>query len=120
MDGGKYDMNIIIKGMDMPSCCGECRFLDDYGDYPCCIITDEQRGYNFRIREKRMDHCPLISFPSHGKLINVDAVKEWVENWFRMNRNYHPYAKLNNIPITELYDILERMPTIISADKENE
>jgi ABC-type proline/glycine betaine transport system substrate-binding protein len=28
-----------------------------------------------------------------------------------MNRNWHPYSKSNNIPITELYDILERMPS---------
>lgn len=46
------------------------------------------------------------------KLIDVNVLKEWVENWFTKNRFYHPYAKNNNIPITELYDILEQMPTI--------
>lgn len=46
------------------------------------------------------------------RLIDADALKEWVENWFTMNRYYHPYAKSNNIPIPELYDLLERMPTI--------
>ena len=51
---------IYIPKMRMPSCCGECRFLDDFGDYPLCIITDEQRGYKFRIKELRMPHCPLI------------------------------------------------------------
>ncbi len=45
-------------------------------------------------------------------LIDVSVLKEWVENWFTKNRLYHPYAKNNNIPITELYDILEQMPTI--------
>ena len=45
-----------------------------------------------------------------GKLIDVSVLKEWVENWFTKNRFYHPYAKNNNIPITELYDILEQMP----------
>lgn len=49
-----------------------------------------------------------------AKSIEVDELKEWVENWFVKNRYYHPYSKTNNIPIPELYDILERMPTIDS------
>lgn len=45
-------------------------------------------------------------------LISKSEEREWVENWFVMNSRYHPYAKKNTIPIGELYDILERMPTI--------
>ena len=69
-------MSVYIKGMEMPCCCDECRFLDEYGDYPCCIITDEQRGYTFKTREKRMDKCPLIPVPDHGRLIDADALYE--------------------------------------------
>lgn len=46
-----------------------------------------------------------------NKYIYTDELKSWVENWFYMHKNYHPYSKSNNIPITELYDILERIPT---------
>ena len=52
-------MNKAILVIDMPSCCDECFALDDNGDYPFCIITQEQRGYNFRTREQKMDRCPL-------------------------------------------------------------
>ena len=45
-------------------------------------------------------------------MVDVSVLKEWVENWFYMNRNYHPYSKSNDIPIPELHDILERMPTV--------
>ena len=45
-------------------------------------------------------------------LIDVSVLKEWVYNWFTKNRRYHPYAKNNNIPITELYDILEQIPPV--------
>lgn len=45
-------------------------------------------------------------------LIDADELKEWVENWFTKNKHYHPYSKSNDIPINELYDILEQMPTI--------
>lgn len=46
------------------------------------------------------------------RLTDADELKEWVENWFEKNRYYHPHSKANNIPIPELYDILERMPTV--------
>ena len=52
--------DVVIRGMEMPSSCDMCWALDDCGDYPRCRITEEQRGYNFQIREKRMDNCPLI------------------------------------------------------------
>lgn len=48
------------------------------------------------------------------KTVSVDELKEWVFNWFEKNRYYHPYSKGNDIPISELYDILEQMP---SAEK---
>ena len=51
---------IAIKGMDMPKSCSECWALDDNGDYPFCLITQETRGYTFRTKEKRMDKCPLV------------------------------------------------------------
>ena len=63
-------MGVYIKGMEMPISCDNCWALDDYGDYPRCRITEEQRGYNFPIREKRMDKCPLIPVPPHGRLID--------------------------------------------------
>lgn len=64
-------MSILINGMKMPTSCDMCWALDDYGDYPRCRITEEQRGYNFPIREKRMDNCPLVPVPPHGDLIDA-------------------------------------------------
>ena len=68
-------MSILITGMEMPTSCDMCWALDDCGDYPRCRITDEQRGYNFPVREKRMDECPLIPVPPHGRLIDADALQ---------------------------------------------
>ena len=53
-------MSVLIN-MEMPKSCSECWALDDDSDYPRCRITNEQRGYNFNILEKRMNKCPLIS-----------------------------------------------------------
>ncbi|MBR6987180.1 MAG: hypothetical protein IKH82_03835 [Clostridiales bacterium] len=46
------------------------------------------------------------------RLIDKKELKEWIESWFTKNKYYHPYSKSNNIPIDELYDILEQLPTI--------
>ena len=45
------------------------------------------------------------------RLIDADVLKERIENWFTMNRDYHPYSKSNSIPTTELIDIIDRMPS---------
>lgn len=66
-------MSIYID-MEMPTNCDVCWALDDYGDYPRCRITEEQRGYNFPIREKRMDNCPLVPVSAHGRLGDMDAI----------------------------------------------
>ena len=52
---------MICIDKPMPKCCDECFALDDNGDYPFCLISQEQRGYTFPIREKRMPNCPLIT-----------------------------------------------------------
>lgn len=56
-------MSKAILVIDMPSCCDKCFALDDNGDYPMCLITQEQRGYTFRTREQKMDRCPFKPLP---------------------------------------------------------
>ena len=50
---------MIQIDMQMPKCCDECFALDDHGDYPYCLISQDQRGYTFNVRENRMPSCPL-------------------------------------------------------------
>lgn len=56
-------MSKAILVIDMPSCCDECFALDYSGDYPVCLVTQEQRGYTFRTGEQRMNKCPLKKVP---------------------------------------------------------
>lgn len=50
---------MIQIDMPMPKCCDECFALDDYGDYPFCLISKHQYGYKFNTRQNRMPSCPL-------------------------------------------------------------
>lgn len=99
-------MSVLIKGMKMPSCCDDCWALDDFGEYPVCRITGEQRGYNFRTREKRMNACPLVPVPPHGRLIDADALKIMMPTI----GDEYLYAR----------EMIEEAPTIIEAEEEQE
>lgn len=68
-------MRECVVRMEMPKICYVCPCLDDYGDYPRCRLSEEQRGYNFPIHEKRMPNCPIIAVlpEGHGRLIDWDA-----------------------------------------------
>lgn len=70
-------MSVLIKGVDMPAVCDECWALDDSGDYPMCRITQEQRGYTFRSRERRMDKCPLMEILPLGDIFKNSSIKTW-------------------------------------------
>lgn len=45
------------------------------------------------------------------KYIEVNTLKEYVEYWFVKHKYYHPYSRSNNIPIDELYDLLDIVPS---------
>lgn len=123
-------MGVYIN-MEMPTSCDMCWALDDYGDYPRCRITEEQRGYNFRIREKRMDKCPLVPVPEHGRLIDADALTETTDGihdccdiYFQPIDNICGPNDCNGCKWRETMDCFRRMvkhaPTIIPADPAEE
>ena len=97
-------MSVYISGMELSKVCDDCWALDDNYDYPRCRITDEQRGYNFNCRERRMDRCPLVPVPDHGRLIDADALMP--------NAQYK-----GKYDVVNAWDIANA-PTIIPADKD--
>ena len=50
---------MVLLNIEMPPYCAKCPMYDDRWDYPSCYITNESRGYNFKIFEERMPGCPL-------------------------------------------------------------
>ena len=62
-------MSILIKGMEMPTHCWNCKFHDENDDCvllkrSCIVVWGEYR---------RREDCPLIEVPPHGRLIDADA-----------------------------------------------
>ena len=79
-------MSILIKGMEIPKNCDECRFCvngftDDAPMYECAVqsyenvsVLAESGGKPFDFRP---DWCPLVEIPTpHGRLIDVSTVEE--------------------------------------------
>ena len=44
----------------------------------------------------------------NNNAIDFNELKEWIDNWFYVNKYYHPWSKSDKIPISELYDIFDR------------
>lgn len=114
-------MSVLIKGMETPSCCDDCWALDDFGDYPVCRITGEQRGYNFRTREKRMDKCPLVPVPPHGRLIDRQAAIDAVEFGITFAKAFKSTGEVKEL-FTEgnkaLKEAVERLKAVPAAQPE--
>ena len=100
-------MSIIIKGMEMPESCTLCQLRQPGagGDPDWC------KALNCVIfpKEGRIEKdCPLIELPTHGRLIDADAI---------------PYKKIMldedddefYYGVTQPY--IDRMPTIIPAEE---
>lgn len=64
-------MSVIVKGMEMPTSCLECPLTD--GHSASCLITEKSVYFSI---DKRHDDCPLVPVPPHGRLGDLDQLKE--------------------------------------------
>ena len=76
-------MSVLVKGMEMPESCRECRFQDfgsTTGD-TWCGVKDIVLAKNFEVIgfDGKPDWCPLVALPDkHGRLVDADAlITEW-------------------------------------------
>lgn len=90
-------MGVYIKGMKMPTRCGECP-LSLYSHSPCW------KNGGALDWEHRPNWCPLVPVPPHGRLIDADILASMCDapNWC--------------VWLTEIYDA----PTIIEAEERTE
>jgi len=109
-------MSILIKDMEMPKSCVECRFgsiesCDETEPLIIrCIVLD-----NFTHEVDWHEVCPLIEVPEHGRLIDADALEindAWIEEKPMMGEGVY-----NHIQFVFRNDILYA-PTIIPAEED--
>lgn len=109
-------MSILIKGMDMPKDCEDCRFgfYREGDSAPVCYLTK-----HIIIRKKaeeRHNDCPLVEIPTpHGRLIDENDVKAKCVN--------EVFDRMGTIAITESFfddewaDDICDVPTVIESEE---
>lgn len=111
-------MSECVVRMEMPKCCEDCA-----AEYDCmaCGITGTPwyESEEFNPSNGRLPDCPIIcQLPEgHGRLVDEKEVKDWVENWLCVNKYYHPYSSSKFIPMSELYDVIQRMDAAVPAER---
>ena len=109
-------MDVLIKGMEMPTSCGYCPLWHEARDGDECYLGASLTEY-----QKRPDDCPLVPIPPHGRLGDLDALEELV-----IKRKYDCAGASAYGAISELHKswglhdaelMIEAAPTIIPEDE---
>ena len=115
-------MSVLIKGMEMPTSCAECRLMADGW---CYSVGLEQREKISTV--KRPTWCPLVPVPKHGRCIDADALmKEMDKQENAMFEHGHEFSfsfKSGGDVCTAWYNVemmVEDAPTIIPASEEGD
>lgn len=95
-------MGVYISGMKMPKSCADCPCASIFAGYKCMVCARQFDKYPL---ENRMDWCPLIPVPPHGRCVDADELLEHA--W----RNKLDSRKL-------IAGMIDSAPTVIPAEKE--
>lgn len=83
---GEY-MSVLVKGMDMPTCCADCDFHNPFSKTPYC-----RRLLKVIPLEGRLENCPLVEVTPYGRLIAADAVErkkgKWIDSYDLQGNKY--------------------------------
>jgi hypothetical protein len=94
-------MSVLIKGMEMPRNCDDCRLGID------CAYDESQDGY--KMMGGRPHDCPLVHVPPHGRLGDLDKL----ENGMRHMAKYQYGERQQGI--LGCCETIRLAPTIIPA-----
>ncbi len=115
-------MGVYIKGMEMPKSCYKCDMRRRDGmDIVCPIAHERFSIADVNILEYRLDNCPLVPVPPHGRLGDLDELAKRVKDEGRNQAEYyadryHPVV----MAYGDCYGKVSFAPTIIPADPEEE
>lgn len=99
-------MSILIKGMEMPKRCVDCKLKRDKHLPTACIFRDWQ-SLTVNDTPQTNEWCPLVEVPPHGDLVDRDEFITFIKN--RLNSYYQ-----------WIIEMIEECPTVIPADKDGE
>ena len=67
-------MGVYIKDIEMPKGCAFCKFKKRNGKKMICpFLNEEWDIHDPMSADFKLENCPLIQVPPHGRLIDADA-----------------------------------------------
>lgn len=124
-------MSVLIKDMDVPERCAECRFLEGTTMDGLCHAArkwfDDEYWNWYYFEEDDIDdskplNCPLVEIPPHGRLIDENDVLKSAEElrkspWY----NYEQGFIVRKCGFEVAIDLtVKDAPTIIDAEMEED
>ena len=104
-------MSVLIRDMEMPTNCYKCPLRQRNGMEIVCHVAHERFSVgDVNILEYRLDNCPLVPVPPHGRLIDADALIES----FDPSDFWNPDAEDNCFAAVH---VVNTAPTIIPAEE---
>ena len=107
-------MSILIKGMEMPKSCGQCRFFAwSRGVGQHCAVASDITFHatidGMDVAYERNGDCPLVPVPSHGDLIDRDALVD--------TKDFIHKTMIFGGQIVYSQEAIDNAPTIIPAEE---
>lgn len=120
-------MSILIKGMEMPKSCHDCRFCgwsNFWQAYDChmtknhalLLFNGEKTNIDSKTRNGRADNCPLVPVPPHGRLGDLDALDVVLQNEAKPF-GYAVYECGITDGLALARECVETAPTVIQAEE---
>lgn len=112
--------DILIKGIEMPRSCQECPceqcYVNNYGYVICRECPLLYKGYTTAFGNERREDCPLIEIPSHGRLIDADALCISLERLAADKWNQKAAPVNWAYVFEECLEMVDNAPTIIEQN----
>ena len=113
-------MSVLIKGMKLPLFCMECPCANNAATI--CYATGR-----YIPKTGRVNFCPLVELPKHGRLIDADALfreisdrtkaaYEWRQK--ATDEDIQARAEATYMLFVEVALTISKLPTIVEAEGE--
>ena len=107
-------MSIYIKGMEMPKSCYKCPLRRRDGmDIVCPVAHERFSVADVNILDYRLDNCPLIPVPPHGRLIDAD---DFFKRLMEKDRTFSFHLDGMFVDISDMNELLSSLEPVIEAE----
>lgn len=117
-------MSILIRGMEMPKNCNECKCgtWSNFHQTVACKVHDFDPCFKDNSREyrkKKADFCPLVEVAvPHDRLIDESNVKNAIYERLKVLRTHEAFIrKHGDIDLLGVMPYIEKIPTVIEAEE---